>query len=81
VLRICSIALSNRRVPPGLVTASMSIGMCGEYFEERGEQETLLGVPEELEVEQGWPTKPTASALRGLLGVVRFMGFERFLLL
>jgi hypothetical protein len=52
VAYLCSIPLSNRKTPLGLVTACMSIAMCGEHFSDRVQQETLLGVLEEIESEQ-----------------------------
>ena len=64
VLRLCGIALSNRKTPPGLVTACMGIAMCGEHFTERSEQDSLLSVLDELETEHAWPTGRTVEALR-----------------
>lgn len=64
VLRLCGIALGNRRTPPGLVTACMGVAMCGEHFVERGEQDALLAVLKELEDEHAWPTLRTQDALR-----------------
>lgn len=56
VLRLCGIAMSNLHSPPGLVTASAAIGMCGDRFVERVEQEALFGVLVRLEDEYGYPT-------------------------
>ena len=64
VLRLCGIALSNRKTPPALVMASMGIAMCGEYFTNRIEQEALLGVLNEAEIEHAWPTNRTVEALK-----------------
>ena len=64
VLRLCGIALGNRRTSPGLVTACMGVAMCGEHFVERGEQDALLAVLKELEDEHAWPTLRTQDALR-----------------
>jgi hypothetical protein len=68
VLRLCGIALSNRRVPPGLVTAYMGIAMCGEHFTERREQEAILRVLQELEREHAWPSERTGLGLRRAWG-------------
>jgi hypothetical protein len=64
VLRLCGIALGNRRTPPGLVTACMGIAMCGEHFVERHEQEALIEVLEELEGEHAWPSASTQDVLK-----------------
>jgi hypothetical protein len=63
VLRLCGIALSNLHSPPGLVTASVAIGMCGDRFVERGEQEALFGVLIRLEDEYGYPTRNMRAQL------------------
>lgn len=68
VIRLCGIALSNRKTPPGLITACMGIAMCGEHFSERNEQEALLGVLEEMEVEHAWPEARVGEGLRTLWG-------------
>lgn len=59
VLRLCGIALSNQHSPPGLVTASIAIGMCGDRFTDRIEQEALLGLLIKLEDEHAYPTTST----------------------
>lgn len=63
VLRLCGIALGNRRTPPGLVTACMGIAMCGEYFVEMSEQDALVALLDELEGQHAWPTESTKRAL------------------
>ena len=68
VLRLCGIAVSNRKVPPALVTASLGIAMCGDYFEHRQEQEALMGVLDALEREHAWPVGDTREALRSAWG-------------
>jgi len=68
VLRLCGIALSNRRTPPGLVTAYMGIAMCGEHFTERREQESLMRVLQELEREHAWPAERMGLGLRRAWG-------------
>ncbi|KAJ5183152.1 hypothetical protein N7492_000768 [Penicillium capsulatum] len=64
VLRLCGIALSNQHSPPGLVTASAAIGMCGDRFTDRLEQEALLGVLVKLEDEHAYPTAGTQELLK-----------------
>ncbi|KAL4862281.1 hypothetical protein BDV12DRAFT_207318 [Aspergillus spectabilis] len=55
VLRLCGIAVYNRKNPPSLTTALLGIVVCGEHFEDRGEQRALLGLLDELEYHHGWP--------------------------
>lgn len=64
VRRLCGMALSNPKTPPGLVTACMGIAMCGEQFTARAEQEALLGVLEEMEVEHARPEAWVGEELR-----------------
>ncbi|KAJ5709567.1 hypothetical protein N7493_009858 [Penicillium malachiteum] len=64
VLRLCGIALSNQHSPPGLVTASVAIGMCGDRFTERFEQEALLGVLIKLADEHAYPTWTVQESLK-----------------
>ncbi|KAJ5149099.1 hypothetical protein N7448_000677 [Penicillium atrosanguineum] len=68
VLRLCGIALSNQHSPPGLVIAFVAIGMCGDRFTDRIEQEALLGVLSKLEAEHAYPTTSTQDLLKGAWG-------------
>ncbi|KAJ5908077.1 hypothetical protein N7495_000759 [Penicillium taxi] len=68
VVRLCGIALSNPHSPPGLVTASAAIGMCGDRFSDRLEQEALLGVLMKLEDEHAYPTSGTQEQLKRAWG-------------
>jgi hypothetical protein len=68
VLRLCGIALSNQHSPPGLVTAFVGIGMCGDRFTDQTEQEALLGVLAKLEAEHAYPTTSTQDLLKGAWG-------------
>lgn len=68
VLRLCGIALSNQHSPPGLVIAFVAIGMCGDRFTDRIEQEALLGVLDKLEAEHAYPTANTQDSLKGAWG-------------
>ena len=72
VLRLCGIALSNLHSPPGLVTASVAIGMCGDRFVERVEQEALFGVLVTLEDEYGYPTHSMRAQLGEAWGWVGY---------
>lgn len=68
VLRLCGIALSNQHSPPGLVTAFVAIGMCGDRFTDLIEQEALLGVLAKLEAEHAYPTTNTQDSLKRAWG-------------
>jgi hypothetical protein len=68
VLRLCGIALSNQQSPPGLVTASVAIGLCGDRFTDRAEQQALLAVLVKLEDEHAWPTQTTQKFLKEAWG-------------
>jgi hypothetical protein len=57
VLRLCGIAMCNEHSPPGLVTASFAIAMCGDRFHDRSEQEALLEILSKLDKDYGWPTQ------------------------
>ncbi|KAJ5626064.1 hypothetical protein N7510_002373 [Penicillium lagena] len=64
LIRLCGIALSNQHSPPSLVTASVAIGMCGDRFTDRLEQEALLSVLVRLEDEHAYPTNNTQELLK-----------------
>lgn len=68
VVRLCGIALSNGHSPPGLVTASAAIGMCGDRFTERFEQVALLGVLVQLEDKHAYPTSSVQALLKTAWG-------------
>ncbi|KAJ5099319.1 hypothetical protein N7532_006320 [Penicillium argentinense] len=76
VLRLCGMALSNQHSPPGLVTASVAIGMCGDRFTERIEQEALLGVLAKLGDEHAYPTFSTQELLKRAWGWDGYDGSE-----
>jgi hypothetical protein len=61
-------ALSNQHSPPGLVNAFVAIGMCGDRFTDRLEQEALLEVLVILEDEHAYPTTSTRELLKGAWG-------------
>lgn len=55
VLRLCGIAVYNRQNPPSLTTALLGIVVCGEHFDDRGEQMALMELLDELDYHHGWP--------------------------
>ena len=68
VRKMCGMALGNRKLPPALATACLSIAMCGGYFVERYEQEALLEVLDMIEREHGWPFGRTVRRLKEAWG-------------
>ncbi|KAL4986562.1 hypothetical protein BDW68DRAFT_163036 [Aspergillus falconensis] len=64
VLRLCGIAVSNRRNPPSLTTALLGIVVCGEHIEDGPEQRALLGLLDELEYHHGWPVSSYRHQLK-----------------
>ncbi|KAJ0425004.1 hypothetical protein BJY00DRAFT_326115 [Aspergillus carlsbadensis] len=64
VLRLCGIAVHNRKNPPSLTTALLGIVVCGEHFEDRAEQRALLGLLDELEYDLGWPVGNSRDRLK-----------------
>ncbi|KAF7587195.1 hypothetical protein BBP40_007557 [Aspergillus hancockii] len=61
--RVIGLGMSNRAGPPALVTSAVGISICGEYFEDVGEQEAVVRFLEELEVEHAWPTSGIVGGL------------------
>lgn len=53
---LCSVAISNPRVAPATIVASMGIMQCGDLFHDCQEQEVLLHVLNKAEMDYGWPT-------------------------
>ena len=68
VLKLCGMAMGNRRTPPTLVTAYLGIAVCGDHFEDRAEQEALLGLLDVLQAEYGWPSGETTEGLKDAWG-------------
>jgi hypothetical protein len=64
VFFLCSIAVSHPEVPPAWMQACMAIFICGEFFTNVREQETLLAVLDQLEKNHGWPTSHYATRLK-----------------
>ena len=70
ILRLCGIAMSNRKTPPGLVTALLGIVVCGDHFDDKLEQDALLGILDELEGTHAWPVGNTRTLLKEAWGRV-----------
>ncbi|KAL5341079.1 hypothetical protein BJX70DRAFT_74541 [Aspergillus crustosus] len=68
VLRLCGIAIHNRKNPPSLTTALLGIVACGEVFDDPREQRALLGLLDELEGLHGWPVGGYREGLREAWG-------------
>lgn len=66
-MKLCGMALSNKRCPPAMVDAAVvAISMCGAYFGEsrREEQNAIVEFLEQLEADHAWPTNSVVVALR-----------------
>ncbi|KAE8365016.1 hypothetical protein BDV27DRAFT_157314 [Aspergillus caelatus] len=64
VMKLCGIALWNRRAPSVLVDATMAIKACGECITEPSERQAVLGLLRVTEVEYAWPTGGIAQSLK-----------------
>jgi hypothetical protein len=64
IIEMCGLALSNRKVVPAMMTASVGIAMFGDRFSEVSQQKASLGVLEETEREHGWLTSGAQAALK-----------------
>ncbi|KAE8163285.1 hypothetical protein BDV40DRAFT_311860 [Aspergillus tamarii] len=64
VMKLCGIALWNRRAPSVLVDATMAIKSCGECITEPRERQAVLGLLRVTEVEYAWPTGGIAQSLK-----------------
>ncbi|POR32114.1 Uncharacterized protein TPAR_07684 [Tolypocladium paradoxum] len=62
--RICGLAWSNKRMQTAMVTAGVSISLCGEYFQDYGEQAAIIDLLATLEQEHAWPTQTLVEALQ-----------------
>ena len=63
-LRLCGLALFNKKCQATMVTAAVGVSMCGEYFYDAGEQTAIVDFMKILEDEHAWPTQTVVSALR-----------------
>ena len=64
ILKLCGIALSNRGCPPVFLEALMGIATCGEYLDDRREQEAVIGVLGFMSDEFAYPTEKVAGMLK-----------------
>jgi hypothetical protein len=64
ILRLCGLALSNKKFQGGMVTAALGASMCGEYFHDPGRQAAIVDFMGILEDERAWPTRTVVEALR-----------------
>ncbi|PSN64869.1 hypothetical protein BS50DRAFT_497126 [Corynespora cassiicola Philippines] len=64
ILRLCGLAMSNKKFQAGMTTAAVGISIGGEYFRERDEQDAIIGFLDELEEEHAWPTRTVVRALQ-----------------
>lgn len=65
-LKICGLAVSNKKCPATTAIAAVALSTCGSYFEESSiqEQDALVRFLEESEVEHAWPIASSVTALR-----------------
>ncbi|KAJ5760428.1 hypothetical protein N7520_007584 [Penicillium odoratum] len=69
VLDICGIALSNRQEPTALLTACISIAICGDRFTDRIEQEALMDIViNSVRDNNYWPSSALGEMLRKAWG-------------
>jgi hypothetical protein len=68
VRTICGVALSNPDTGGAILIASLAISVCGEFFEERVEQEKLHALLIQTEEQYGWPTNSVQEQLRHCWG-------------
>ncbi|KAF4501102.1 hypothetical protein FAGAP_2687 [Fusarium agapanthi] len=54
--RVCGLAMSQKRCQEGMVTAAVGLSMCGEYFQDQGEQAAIMELVTLLERDHAWPT-------------------------
>ncbi|KAJ9617969.1 hypothetical protein H2204_013261 [Knufia peltigerae] len=68
VKKLCGMALGNPRIPPATGLAGLAIARAGGHFENRREQEALLGMLDVLRVEHGWTIGNTVEDLKAYWG-------------
>lgn len=64
VLRICGLALSNKKCQAGMTTAAIGISVGGECFHRSEEQEAIIDFLKILDEEHAWPTQSVVLALK-----------------
>lgn len=68
VLKICGIAVSNKQFIPVAFAAGVTVGMCGERFTEREEQEALMQILEKTEEHVAWQSLRASERLKRCWG-------------
>ncbi|KAI1054499.1 hypothetical protein LB506_010703 [Fusarium annulatum] len=61
--RVCGLAMSQKWCQEGMVTAAVGLSMCGEYFQDPGEQAAIMELVTLLERDHAWPTSTLLSKL------------------
>jgi hypothetical protein len=61
---LCGVALSNPDTVAAILVTCMGIGLCGDLFTSRREQERLHDILVLTETQNGWPTKSLQEQLR-----------------
>ncbi|KAF5611415.1 major facilitator superfamily transporter [Fusarium subglutinans] len=54
--RVCGFSMSQKWYREGMVTAVVGLSMCGEYFQDPGEQAAIMELVTLLERDHAWPT-------------------------
>ncbi|PBP23553.1 ARCA-like protein [Diplocarpon rosae] len=65
---LCGIGLANRKTAPGMFTACMGIAMCGDRFDERIDQESIIEVLVETERCHARPTATIQKQMKDVWG-------------
>ncbi|THX34601.1 hypothetical protein D6D10_07528, partial [Aureobasidium pullulans] len=66
---VCGLAVSNNKIPPVFVNASMAILLAGGLFKQNDEREASFGILRKCQ-ELGWPTEEIQRQLRSSWGRV-----------
>jgi hypothetical protein len=61
--RVCGLAMSQKWCQEGMVTAAVGLSMCGEYFQDPGEQAAIMELVTLLECDHAWPTSTLLNKL------------------
>ncbi|OWP06500.1 hypothetical protein B2J93_9273 [Marssonina coronariae] len=65
---LCGIGLANRKTAPGMFTACMGIAMCGDRFDDRIDQESIIEVLVETERCHARPTAAIQKQMKDAWG-------------
>lgn len=63
VLRLCGIAIGQKKMPPSQVTAMTSISTVGELFDDPLDKRAIMAFLDDLEDTHAWPCSETRKAL------------------